>query len=46
MINKNSLKDQMNFFQPTLKEQLNPKHELYLLSGTIGWSCLESDLSQ
>jgi Transposase DDE domain./Transposase domain (DUF772). len=46
MINKNPLKGQMNFFQPILKEQLNPRHELYLLSDTIDWSSLESDLSQ
>lgn len=46
MINKNPLKGQMNFLQPTLKEQLNPKQELYLLSDTIDWSSLESDLSQ
>jgi len=46
MIPKNPLKGQMNLFQPTLKEQINPQQELYLLSETIDWSGLESGLSQ
>jgi len=46
MLDKNRLKGQMNFFQPTLKEQLNPQQALYLLSERIDWSSLESDLSK
>ena len=30
MLDKNRLKGQMNIFQPTLKEQLNPQQALYL----------------
>ncbi len=29
-------RDQLNFLAPTLKEQLGPKHELYLLANEIG----------
>lgn len=29
---KKDSKNQLHFLAPTLKDQLNPKHELYLLS--------------
>ena len=35
----------MNFFQPTLKRTAKPQKELYLLSTTIDWYSLDSDLS-
>ena len=35
---------QLNFLAPTLKEQLNPTHELYLLSQEIDWDCFEEEL--
>ncbi len=46
MLDKDRLKGQMNFFQPTLKEQLNLQQVLYLLSERIDGSSLESDLSK
>ena len=33
----------MNFLAPTLKEQLNPSHELYLLSQEIDWDYFEEE---
>ena len=35
----------MNFLAPTLKEQLNPRHELYLLAGEMDWSYFEEEFS-
>ena len=32
---------QLNFLAPTLEEQLNPKHELYLLSKEVDWDYFE-----
>ena len=34
---KNKVNNQLHFLAPTLEEQLNPKHELYLLSNEIDW---------
>ena len=34
---------QMNFLAPTLKEQLNPKHPLYLLSACIDWDYFDRE---
>ena len=40
---KNIATNQLNFLAPTLEEQLNPKHELYLLSHKIDWSYFETE---
>lgn len=40
---KNKATNQLHFLAPTLKEQLNPKHELYLLSHKIDWSYFETE---
>ena len=36
---------QLNFLAPTLEEQLNPKHELYLLSKEIDWDYFEQEFA-
>jgi IS5 family transposase len=36
---------QLNFLAPTLKEQLNPKNELYLLAHTSDWDYLEKEFA-
>jgi transposase, IS5 family len=41
MRSKARAKNQLHFLAPTLKEQLNPKHELYLLSHSIDWDYFE-----
>ena len=46
MITKKQATNQMSFLAPTLKEQLNPKHELYLLSERINWDYFEKEFSQ
>jgi len=38
---KERFKNQLHFLAPTLKEQLNPKHELYLLCHSIDWDYFE-----
>jgi IS5 family transposase len=35
---------QQNFLSPLLKDQLNPKHPLYVLAGKLDWARLESEL--
>ena len=42
---KKKVTSQMNFLAPTLKEQLNPRHELYLLAGEMDWSYFEEEFS-
>lgn len=42
---KKKVANQLNFLAPTLKEQLNPRHELYLLSEEIDWSYFEKEFS-
>jgi len=37
--------NQLSFLAPTLKEQLNPKHELYLLSEEIDWDYFDREFS-
>ncbi|MFT7035723.1 MAG: hypothetical protein ACJA2S_004247, partial [Cyclobacteriaceae bacterium] len=37
MIPQKSTSNQLNFLSPSLKEQLNDKQSLYLLSDTINW---------
>ena len=36
---------QLNFLAPTLKEQLNPKNELYLLADAIDWDYFEKEFA-
>ena len=46
MRSKNKPKGQLSFLAPTLKEQLNPKHELYLLSEEIDWDYFENEFGK
>ncbi len=41
MRSKERSKNQLHFLAPTLQEQLNPKHELYLLAHSIDWDYFE-----
>ena len=41
MKGKNVAHSQISFLAPSLKEQLNPKHELYVLSHQIDWKKFE-----
>ena len=43
---KKESKNQLHFLAPTLKEQLNPKHELYLLSHEIDWDYFEAEFQK
>tara|TARA_R110001583_G_scaffold176489_1_gene331183 strand:- start:159 stop:407 length:249 start_codon:yes stop_codon:yes gene_type:complete len=43
---KKESKDQLHFLAPTLKEQLNPKHGLYLLSDEINWDYFETEFKK
>lgn len=45
MRSKKAVTNQLNFLAPTLKEQLNPKHELYLLSEKIDWNYFEDEFA-
>ena len=45
MLSKKGQQMGLNFMCPTLEEQLNPKHPLYLLSDTIDWSVFETSFS-
>lgn len=38
--------DQLNFLAPTLKEQLNPNHSLYLLSEAIDWDYFNREFAE
>lgn len=40
---KNKAGNQLHFLAPTLKEQLNPRHELYLLAHEIDWIYFENE---
>ena len=42
---KKKAENQLNFLAPTLKEQLNPNQELYLLSEQINWDYFEDEFS-
>lgn len=46
MRSKKAIINQMGFLAPTLKEQLNPKQELYLLSDVIEWSYFEEEFKK
>ena len=43
MKSKKRVSSQLNFLAPTLEEQLNPKHKLYLLSKEIDWSYFDNE---
>jgi len=43
MQSKKTPQSQMSFLSPSLKEQLNSKQELYLLSHQIRWSYFEEE---
>ena len=43
MRSKKKPKNQMNFLAPTLKEQLNPNHPLYLLAHKIEWDYFDKE---
>jgi len=45
MKSKNKPSHQLDFLAPSLKEQLNPKQELYLLSSAIDWSYFEKEFA-
>lgn len=45
MRSKDQPKNQLHFLAPTLKEQLNPKHELYLLANELDWTYFEDEFS-
>jgi len=45
MKSTNQSSSQLGFLSPTLKEQLNPKQELFLLSEIIDWSYFEQEFS-
>ena len=45
MRSKTKQTSQLNFLAPTLEEQLNPKHELYLLSKEINWDYFEQEFA-
>jgi len=46
MQSKKAVTNQVGFLAPTLKEQLNPKQELYLLSDVIEWSYFEEEFEK
>lgn len=41
---KHPNQSQQNLLYPLLKDQLNPKHPLYVLAGKLDWDALEADL--
>ena len=46
MRSKKKPENQLNFLAPSVKEQLNPNHELYLLSEKVDWSYFEDEFSK
>jgi len=46
MRSKKKPENQLNFLAPSLKEQLNPNHELYLLSEKVDWLYFEDEFSK
>ena len=46
MMGKNKQSGQMSFLFQTLKEQLNPRHLLYCLTGEIDWKSVEIDFQE
>ena len=45
MRSKKKPENQLSFLAPTLKEQLNPKQELYLLAEALDWEYFEEEFS-
>jgi len=46
MVGKNKQSGQMNFLFQTLKEQLNPRHPLYQLTGKIDWESVDKEFTE
>ncbi|QMU63928.1 MAG: hypothetical protein GKR88_17550 [Flavobacteriaceae bacterium] len=46
MRSKNNPQNQLTFLAPTLQEQLNAKHELYLLADEIDWYYFDKEFSK
>ena len=46
MRSKKKPQNQLNFLAPTLKEQLNPKHALFLLSNHIDWDYFDNEFAK
>lgn len=46
MRSKNKPTNQLNFLAPTLKQQLNPNHELYLLAHEIDWDYFDREFAK
>jgi len=46
MKSKKAVTNQVGFLAPTLKEQLNPKQELYLLSEVIQWTYFDDEFEK
>lgn len=46
MRSKNKPQNQLNFLAPTLQEQLNPNHELYLLANQINWDYFDKEFAK
>ena len=42
---KKEAKNQLSFLAPSLKEQLNADHELYLLSHAMDWEYFETEFA-
>ncbi len=45
MRSKKRAEHQLSFLAPSLKEQLNPQHALYLLGHSINWQYFEDEFS-
>ena len=45
MRSKKKPEDQLSFLAPTLREQLNPDQDLYLLSEAMNWAYFEKEFS-
>ena len=43
---KQQPQNQLSFLAPSLKEQLNPKHPLYLLTHHIDWNYFEGEFAK
>lgn len=46
MLAKKIDKNQLNFLQPELKDQLNPRHPLYILANVINWEIFEKEFKK
>jgi IS5 family transposase len=46
MLSKPAQNNQLNFLQPGLREQLSPKHPLYILAGKLDWQVFEDSFKK